>query len=189
MWSISHLCLLFKIYLLFLLHHQFLPTSFLGHSYHHTNTSHLKKIFLDITLLPSAPSNPTFVPLYGKLLKGAVQWLHPFLHILIPFPLHSGFHPQALPWNCSWLGGWGDRSTGHFPTFRLPDFSAGFAIVHTPAPFLGYVFPSIFQHLFDFLPASLAAASPSPLLPFSFLISNCFYAFFLPCLFLLWGFK
>ena len=92
MWSRFHLQWLFKISPLFLLYHHFLPISFLDHSYCHTNIIETYKaspiliFFIDVTLVPSVLSNPIFVPLIGKLLKRAVQWLSPLHHSLSSIP-------------------------------------------------------------------------------------------------------
>jgi len=91
MWSRFHLQWLFKNSPLFLLYHQFLPISFLDHSYCHANIETYKVSpilisFIDVTFVSSVLSNPIFVPLIGKLLKRAFQWLSPLHHSLSSVP-------------------------------------------------------------------------------------------------------
>ena len=144
MWSRFRLQWLFKISPLFLLYHQFLPVSFLDHSYCHTNIietykaspilnfflmSHLYLLFFPILFL---------FHLYENFSEGLSSDCLYFITAcplsLPPFRLlHSSTALKLLL--VMWLGLYVAQSTDHFPMFRVLDLS-GFVTVH-PFPLIG----------------------------------------------------
>ena len=145
--------------------------------------SHLYLLFFPILFLSHLQEN------FSKgLSSDCLHYIIAYLLSLPPFRLlHSSTTLKLLL--VTWLGTpccQINRSFPHVQGTRLL-----IRICHSPSFPLNWITSSIFHYLLDLSLASLAVTSHSPLLPFLFLISNCFggFLFSLHCFFLLRVFK